>query len=536
MIYIEEKKVRNYFDEYGEDCKIIKKNINELKSAFQKFVSNTEYTGEEAESAKAYIKNVEKKILNDIWLAVKELRFMQTSLLTDFDSQVDNSKSTVIYDDKLDVIKRDFEDFDTDFNTFSKNVSSIYDILEEKFALITTFKEPNASKIKNGFTDLLIASSQFTGGISEGIISGVKKDFNSFEYEHKSDIKGSNFEQLCDAIESNIETCDAVLCKETDSVLSIYKSINNVKLKNNKRSIKALVTDINEEGEIEFDVNYINQVFNGGYDKMSPIEQKEFRDSFKEIVGEPIVNSNMNDKEALSAIEVWWKELISGVSDPITIGSTGVDGTYAGLEIFLKHAKKIAKFREFTNTKGTIMVAISDSNYYKGGRGGLRSISKAKLLSRTDAVGKAYRVNNALKTTSKVLIGIGGAVSFYEEYKAGEGLKTSERITNATVEAAWSVGSTVAIGAAVGSIVPGAGTVAGAAAGFVVGTVASVVANTVVHVKWFENGEKSVMDYVKSCANKSVDYVASQGKKIMNEISDNCNSVGNAIAKWCSFA
>lgn len=535
MIYIEEKKVREYFNDYGSDCEIVKKNINNLKGAYNKYINNSEYTGEEAEAAKAYVKNVEKQILNDIWLAFKELKRMQKSLLSDFTSQVDNSKKSVIYTDKLDVIKQDFKDFRTDFNTYKKSINEIYSVLEDECSHIQAFSKPDATKVKNNFNSLLVGATDLGGGMAKGIIPGAKSDFHSFEYQHQDDIKGSTFEKLCDAVDSNIEKCDAKLNISIESALKTFTELNKVELESELGIKRNSVATINEEGEIEFDNTYIEHVLNGGFEKMPFIEQELFLRSFRDVVGPPVVGTIGDDVEDFKTIKIWWGELVSGVSDPITLGGFGTDGVYAGVDIYIRAKGKMPKYRGYTNAKGTKMVAISDSTFYKGGRGGIRSISEAKLLSKADDLAKNYRANCALKTTSKVLVGIGGALAFYDEYKAGEGLKTSERITNATVESAWSVGSAIAIGAAVGSVVPGAGTVAGAAVGFVAGAVISVVANSVVHAKWFDNGEKSAMDYVKGAANKGVDTVVEQGKKVADYISDKVGSIGNATASWFAF-
>ena len=51
------------------------------------------------------------------------------------------------------------------------------------------------------------------------------------------------------------------------------------------------------------------------------------------------------------------------------------------------------------------------------------------------------------------------------------------------MEAAWSMGSAVAIGSAIGSVIPGAGTAAGAVAGFVVGMAAAFLADGIVKTK-----------------------------------------------------
>lgn len=129
------------------------------------------------------------------------------------------------------------------------------------------------------------------------------------------------------------------------------------------------------------------------------------------------------------------------------------------------------------------LVNISDSVNYQGGRGGVRRISKAKLLKRNDALGRAYKTQNILNKVSKGLLILNGGVSFITEYNRDSSLSVKEKIVNSSVEAAWSMGSAVAIGSAIGSVIPGAGTAAGAVAGFVVGMAAAVLADGIVKTK-----------------------------------------------------
>lgn len=123
------------------------------------------------------------------------------------------------------------------------------------------------------------------------------------------------------------------------------------------------------------------------------------------------------------------------------------------------------------------LVNISDSVNYQGGRGGVRRISKAKLLKRNDALGRAYKTQNILNKVSKGLLILNGGVSFITEYNRDSSLSVKEKIVNSSVEAAWSIGS------AVGSVIPGAGTAAGAVAGFVVGMAAAFLADGIVKTK-----------------------------------------------------
>lgn len=197
-------------------------------------------------------------------------------------------------------------------------------------------------------------------------------------------------------------------------------------------------------------------------------------------------------------------------SSPLYYAQTSADGAYAAIEVAVSHTTQMPEFRTYLNSNGTKMVAISNSSNYIKGSGGIRSISEAKLLNPDvtatnyasyEKLGQAYKWNKGLKAANKALIGIGGVIAFCNEYQASEGLETEDRIINGVTEAAWSIGSAVAIGALVGSVVPGAGTAVGAAIGFVVGAAVSIAADVLVHAKFFDNYTKSLMDYVKQGLN-----------------------------------
>ena len=219
-------------------------------------------------------------------------------------------------------------------------------------------------------------------------------------------------------------------------------------------------------------------------------------------------------------LKAYFDAMRDDATSPLTIGSNAADGGVAALAVFGAKALSMPSF-ETVMRNGVKMVKVFDSPNYSGGRGGLRFVQKSNLLSRPDNVGKAFRFDNSITKISNGLIVIGGALSFADEYQKGANLPQKERIVNASVEGAWSVGTAVAIGAAVGSIVPGAGTVAGAAIGFVVGATASVLINGAVNAKWFDDGKSSAMDKIKEGTNIAVDAIADIGAK-----------AGNAIASW----
>ena len=206
-----------------------------------------------------------------------------------------------------------------------------------------------------------------------------------------------------------------------------------------------------------------------------------------------------------SAFSKYEEQLVESVSSLQNIGLWALDGSFSALEVYKQITKHIPRFEINPNNK--MLVNIVDSINYKGGRGGVRRISKVKLLQQDSSLGEAFRTQMKLDKLSKGLICLNGAISFISEYNRDQNLSLKEKIVNSSIEATWSIGSSVAIGAALGSILPGAGTIVGAIGGFVVGTTVSIVVDGIVRTKWFEGGEKSMMDYAKQGANKIVDEI-----------------------------
>ena len=204
-----------------------------------------------------------------------------------------------------------------------------------------------------------------------------------------------------------------------------------------------------------------------------------------------------------TAFSRYGEQFIESVSSPLIWGLWAVDGSVADLVVYKQITKHIPQFK--TNANNKTLVNISDSVNYKGGRGGVRRISKAKLLQQDSSLGEAYRTQMKLDKLSKGLVCLNGAVSFISEYNSNPDLSVKEKIVNSSVEATWSIGSSVAIGSALGSLLPGAGTIVGAIGGFVVGTAASILIDGIAKTKWFDGGTKSVLDYVKQGVNKVVD-------------------------------
>lgn len=227
MLYIQEKKVRKYFENYSTDCTTIHKKIENLQAALSKFIAFEEYSGKEAESAKAFIKKVEKPMAEDIKVALQELKKMQEILLEEFNEEVDSSKKAVIYTDKLDIIKQDFEDFAEDFNTYTQEIEAIHGILENDCSQFGTFSKPDETQAKKTFFALNASSDSFSFALPIGLLSSHKQDFQSFEYQHSNDISGTYFETICNCLETCIDTCNAHLDSD-ESVSSIYNSLNKV--------------------------------------------------------------------------------------------------------------------------------------------------------------------------------------------------------------------------------------------------------------------------------------------------------------------
>lgn len=259
------------------------------------------------------------------------------------------------------------------------------------------------------------------------------------------------------------------------------------------------------------------------------------------LAPEPVTESSVENAEMWKMLQVWnKKEQEKGKDEPVFGWKDVRDFLVDEAEIYVAQATRMPSFKSFRNSSGTHMVAISDSVNYAGGRGGVRAISEANLLRRQDGLGTAFRAEKAMKTAKGWLTAFDTAVTFYDEYQAGEGTEERERITNAAVETSTSVVTGMVgakVGAAVGSIVPGAGTAIGAVVGLAAGTVFNIAADNAVHAKWFDDGENSAMDYLKKWVNEGVDYIGDAIRSFdINDVGDAFKNLGDTVAGWFPFA
>ena len=207
------------------------------------------------------------------------------------------------------------------------------------------------------------------------------------------------------------------------------------------------------------------------------------------------------DEPIYSDTDAWKKSFKSDIKSFTRKITATIDGIYTGIKTGVGYVVKSPIF-ETVYKDGKNMIKVFDSDFYKGGRGGIRYIGEEALEQSETAVGNAFRVSKLFDKVSRKIAILGGIISFVEEIVTSpDEMSVGEKVTNGLVEGAWGVGSTMLIGAGVGSIVPGAGTVAGAIVGFVIGLIAGIVSNIFVHAKILKNHSMSIMDYLKKYAN-----------------------------------
>ena len=195
----------------------------------------------------------------------------------------------------------------------------------------------------------------------------------------------------------------------------------------------------------------------------------------------------------------------------------------------IRNQYNMPNFVKYTDSKGKDMVRVLDSEYYSGRSIGINTINETKLLRRGDSLTNAYNASNVIKKVDKAapsakkVLGSSGkllgvlsfGMDFYDEYKKGADLPQEDRLTNAVVEASVNLGVDVATGAMGGiavakvctfagtAIFPGPGTIIGAVAGVVLG----IGVDYLINISFFDHGSTSVMDKIKSGANKAVDFI-----------------------------
>lgn len=205
----EEKRVREYIKNCRTDSCSINDQVGKLQAALDKFVNFNEYSGKESKSAKAFIKNVEMPMAEDISVALKELDRMQNIILEELESEPSKEEGT--YTEKFNLIAQDFDRICNSLEgcidtcnvhlDSDKSVSSIYDVLRNVYydSDIEDLEKSDASKVKdvinwfNFLTDRKLKNVTYKiceSMVNSGMIEDLKKLYHCLSKKEQGDIQG----------------------------------------------------------------------------------------------------------------------------------------------------------------------------------------------------------------------------------------------------------------------------------------------------------------------------------------------------------
>lgn len=182
-----------------------------LIKAFQTYIDDSEHTGEEAESSKAFMSEVQIPLIEDIIYTVQLMEDMQNEMMTAFGTDVDSAESAILKTERLENIIRDFAEYNSGFQSISSQISSIAEGLNSNCSEAGSFTEPDVSAVQSDLDGLV------TEDTLGGLVPELKTKFEAFDAEHSGDIAGSELDQMCALIEHNL----AEVLSTTDSCLAI---------------------------------------------------------------------------------------------------------------------------------------------------------------------------------------------------------------------------------------------------------------------------------------------------------------------------
>ncbi len=216
----DEKKIKSYFDECTTRYEHYYDRITDLEHAFTNFVNDDSHTGEEADSARLYVQEVQIPMLNEMARAIRLLQTKQDSLIRDYDGEVDTAADTIDEDMKLGEIVKDFSSYLSQFKSTAANIEKYAKLLNSSCTLggLFLFTVPSSTAAEQSFEKMSDESG------TRGLVPKHKKTFVNFDDTHKTDVdSNSEFGILIDMIRKNIKRITAAAeGSDMESVIKGY--------------------------------------------------------------------------------------------------------------------------------------------------------------------------------------------------------------------------------------------------------------------------------------------------------------------------
>ncbi len=197
----DESAIKSYFDECTNRYEGYYTRITELEQAFRTFINDETHTGDEADSARQYVRDVQIPMLNEMARAIRLLQTKQGDLLSNFNMEVDAASDTIDEEAKLTSVIKDFSSYLSSFKTVSAEIKTAALALNSTCTLggMFHFAVPHSSMSVNAFEKMTDENG------SSGLVPKHKKNFINYDEAHKNDVDdNSEFGILVKMIRTNI--------------------------------------------------------------------------------------------------------------------------------------------------------------------------------------------------------------------------------------------------------------------------------------------------------------------------------------------
>ena len=192
-------KLKAYFDECQATYNEFLAMSDSLIQAFQAFVDDDTHTGEEADSAKAFVKERQIPLIIDIVDDIQLLEDLQNNLMQSFAEEVDSASNAIIKTDFLDKITLDFGEYEDNLKDIGEKIASLAQDLNATCSEVGSYTVPDYMPYYKAMEEL--ASNDGTAGLAPE----TKKKLIAFDNAHANDVSVSAYQTLYDTIMSNIE-------------------------------------------------------------------------------------------------------------------------------------------------------------------------------------------------------------------------------------------------------------------------------------------------------------------------------------------
>ncbi len=223
----DEQKIRQYFDECTSRYENYYDNLTTLENCLRTFANDDDHKGEEADNARMFINDVQIPMLNDMARVIRLLQMKQQKLLSEFDGIIDSAENTIVYEEKLKDVIKDFAGYLSSFDELADNISKVAKALNESCSLggMFDFTVPKKTSAIRAFEKMTDENGQ------NGLVPEHKKAVIGFDDEHKNDVGPvSEFGKLISMIRQNIRRIhSAAEGEDVSNVILDYKHQTELK-------------------------------------------------------------------------------------------------------------------------------------------------------------------------------------------------------------------------------------------------------------------------------------------------------------------